>query len=63
MDELSLSKYKEFVHFGLTSQDVNNTAIPLSLKDFLEAHYFPQIQKLIDNLKKVYFTQDGLISF
>ena len=35
-DELELSKYKEFIHFGLTSQDINNTAIPLMIKDSLE---------------------------
>ncbi len=39
-------QYKEFIHFGLTSQDVNNTAIPLSLKDALEEVYYPAISKL-----------------
>ncbi|MFN5170955.1 MAG: adenylosuccinate lyase [Cyclobacteriaceae bacterium] len=42
--------YKEFIHFGLTSQDVNNTAIPLSLKEFLEQQYWPEIDSLISSL-------------
>lgn len=45
-----LGRYKEFIHFGLTSQDVNNTAIPLSLKDALEEVYYPVINKLIETL-------------
>ncbi len=45
-----LEKYKEFIHFGLTSQDINNTSVPLSIKDALEKEYYPQIQKLIDQL-------------
>lgn len=45
-----LEKYKEFIHFGLTSQDINNTSVPLSIKDALEKEYYPQIQKLIDVL-------------
>lgn len=50
MRELSLDRYLEFVHFGLTSQDVNNTSIPLSLKEALHDVYFPQIEKLIEKL-------------
>ncbi|WP_353132024.1 adenylosuccinate lyase [Pseudopedobacter sp.] len=50
-DELGLEKYKEFIHFGLTSQDVNNTAIPYSLKAGLEKVINPEIQALIDLLK------------
>src|SRR5690606_13662684 len=50
-DELGLEKYKEFIHFGLTSQDVNNTAIPYSLKAGLEKIISPEIQSLIDLLK------------
>ncbi len=42
-DEKGLSKYKEFVHFALTSQDINNTAVPLSLKDSLNEVYYPLI--------------------
>ncbi|MDR1356524.1 MAG: adenylosuccinate lyase [Tannerellaceae bacterium] len=47
----SLKKYKEFVHFGLTSQDVNNTSIPLSLKDALDEVYYPVLQSIIDTLR------------
>jgi adenylosuccinate lyase len=49
-DEQGLSKYKEFIHFGLTSQDINNTAIPLSLKEFMEQEFLPAIQKLVAEL-------------
>ena len=45
-----LEAYKEFIHFGLTSQDINNTSVPLSIKDALDEVYYPQIQKLIDQL-------------
>ncbi|SHF60692.1 adenylosuccinate lyase [Dysgonomonas macrotermitis] len=50
-DELKLDAYKEFIHFGLTSQDINNTSIPLSLKDALNKVYYPLLQELIDDLK------------
>lgn len=43
MEALGLSAYSEFIHFGLTSQDINNTAIPLSLKESIEAVYLPQL--------------------
>ena len=46
-----LETYKEFIHFGLTSQDINNTSVPLSIKDALDEVYYPQIQKLIDQLE------------
>lgn len=46
-----LESYKEFIHFGLTSQDINNTSVPLSIKDALQDVYYPQIQKLIDQLE------------
>jgi adenylosuccinate lyase len=49
-DALHLSKYKEFIHFGLTSQDINNTAIPLSLKEFMEKEFLPAVQKLVAEL-------------
>jgi adenylosuccinate lyase len=42
--------YKEFIHFGLTSQDINNTAIPLSIKDFLEKEFAPAMQSLIEKM-------------
>ena len=45
-----LEPFKEFIHFGLTSQDINNTSVPLSIKDALDEVYYPQIQKLIDQL-------------
>ena len=46
-DILGLSHYKEFIHFGLTSQDINNTAIPLTIKDALEKVYYPEIENMI----------------
>ncbi|MCR4766219.1 MAG: adenylosuccinate lyase [Bacteroidaceae bacterium] len=45
-----LEAYKEFIHFGLTSQDINNTSVPLSLKDALDKVYYPALQELIDQL-------------
>ncbi|MDR2805843.1 MAG: adenylosuccinate lyase, partial [Dysgonamonadaceae bacterium] len=50
-DALSLGKHKEFIHFGLTSQDINNTAVPLSVKEALENDYYPMLEQLIDTLK------------
>ena len=47
-----LSSYKEFIHFGLTSQDINNTSVPLSLKEALEDVYYPQIEELIAQLEQ-----------
>ena len=47
-DALNLAEYKEFVHFGLTSQDINNTAIPLSVKDFIEEVYIPKLNSVLD---------------
>ena len=52
-DGLGLEKYKEFIHFGLTSQDINNTAIPLSLKDAMNESYVPQLFELKDKLKEL----------
>ena len=51
-DKLHLENYKEFIHFGLTSQDINNTAIPLSVKDASEAAYFPVLNNLLETLKR-----------
>lgn len=51
-DLLSLQEYKEFIHFGLTSQDINNTSVPLSIKDALNEVYFPGLQEVIDMLRK-----------
>lgn len=49
-DLLHLEDYKEFIHFGLTSQDINNTSIPLSLKEALENVYYPLLDELINLL-------------
>ncbi len=46
----NLEEYKEFIHFGLTSQDINNTSIPLSIKEALDNVYYPQIEELISQL-------------
>ncbi len=45
-------KYKEFIHFGLTSQDINNTSVPLSIKEALEETYIPQVEELIGQLRE-----------
>ncbi|MBP6303602.1 MAG: adenylosuccinate lyase [Bacteroidia bacterium] len=50
LDKIGLSELKEFVHFGLTSQDINNTAIPLSIKRAINEHYIPQLNSIIDLL-------------
>jgi len=50
-DALKISKYKEFIHFGLTSQDINNTAIPLSIKEAISAVYTTEYKSLIKCLK------------
>ena len=46
-----LEAYKEFIHFGLTSQDINNTSVPLSLKEALEGVYYPLVEELIGQLR------------
>ena len=51
-DLLSLQEYKEFIHFGLTSQDINNTSVPLSIKDALNEVYFPSLDEVIGMLKQ-----------
>lgn len=50
-DQLGLQAYKEFIHFGLTSQDINNTAIPLSTKEAFQEVYMPLFIKLVNKLK------------
>ena len=50
--ELRLNKYLEYIHFGLTSQDINNTAVPLSIKDALSSVYIPELNELVDLLDK-----------
>lgn len=52
-DDLELANYKEFIHFGLTSQDINNTAIPMSLKDAVIHVYIPQLLEVVDHLKQL----------
>ncbi len=47
-----LDSYKEFIHFGLTSQDINNTSVPLSIKEALDEAYYPLIEELIAQLKE-----------
>jgi adenylosuccinate lyase len=50
--ELNLGHFQEFVHFGLTSQDINNTSIPLSLKEAITEQYYPLIESLIHKLEE-----------
>ncbi len=49
-DELGLQEYKEFIHFALTSQDINNTATPMMWRDALHTLYIPALEKLADRL-------------
>ena len=51
-DQLGFSKYKELIHFGLTSQDINNTAIPLSLKEAIKKIYSPYLFRVIDQIEE-----------
>ncbi len=53
LDSLGLSDFKEFIHFGLTSQDINNTAIPLSLKDGMNEVFTPKLNQLISKLEQL----------
>jgi adenylosuccinate lyase len=50
-DKLELQDYKEFIHFGLTSQDINNTAIPLSVKNAISEVYLPNLNLVIEHLE------------
>ncbi len=50
MDAAGLSAFKEYIHFGLTSQDINNTAIPLSLKEALQREYLPKLDEVVSSL-------------
>lgn len=52
-DILNISDYKEFIHFGLTSQDINNTAVPLSIKDCMNDIYSPAIIEIIETLDQL----------
>ncbi len=53
MTNLGLEEYLEFVHFGLTSQDINNTSIPMSLKDALHEQYLPLLEQLVSKLNQL----------
>ncbi|MES1222515.1 MAG: adenylosuccinate lyase, partial [Bacteroidota bacterium] len=53
LDLLKLSKYKEWIHFGLTSQDINNTAIPIALKHFTESEYLISISNIAQHLNQL----------
>jgi len=50
-DDLNISQYKEFIHFGLTSQDINNTAVPLSIKDAMNDVYVPEYFTILNKLE------------
>ncbi len=52
-DALELQEYKEFIHFGLTSQDINNTAVPLSIKEAISSVYIPEYNALLTKLKSL----------
>ena len=52
-DALELQKYKEFIHFGLTSQDINNTATPLSINDAFDVVYYPELNTLLEKLRQL----------
>lgn len=52
-DALQLVQFKEFIHFGLTSQDINNTSVPLSLNDAFDAVYYPELAKLVQKLREL----------
>ena len=52
-DYLQLQPYKEFIHFGLTSQDINNTAIPLSIKEAVQQVYLPALEQLLGKLRSL----------
>jgi adenylosuccinate lyase len=51
MEAIGIGSQKEMVHFGLTSQDINNTSVPMSLKDGVENDYIPSLESLISNIK------------
>lgn len=51
--ELGLSEFKEFIHFGLTSQDINNTSVPLSVKEALSKVYYTEMEQLIEELQRM----------
>ncbi|REE05813.1 adenylosuccinate lyase [Marinoscillum furvescens] len=52
-DAMGLSDYKEFIHFGLTSQDINNTSVPLSTKDAMEQEFLPYLEAIIEQISEL----------
>ncbi|GBU08421.1 adenylosuccinate lyase [Bacteroidales bacterium] len=59
-ETLGLQAYKEFIHFGLTSQDINNTAIPLSIKEAIENEYTPLLESVISSLSEMATKWDAI---
>lgn len=59
-DQMSLQAFKEFIHFGLTSQDINNTAVPCSLRDSLQDVYYPLLEKLQLKLEELAESWDDI---
>jgi adenylosuccinate lyase len=59
-DELELNPFKEFIHFGLTSQDINNTAVPCSLRDAVQNVYIPLLDELIGKLEEMSFAWEDV---
>ena len=59
-DEIGIQEYKEFIHFGLTSQDINNTATPLLIKNAIEEIYYPLIKELIEELEALASNWSGI---
>ena len=51
-DRLHLEEYKEYIHFGLTSQDINNTSVPLSIQESLDREYYPLLEQLLETLRQ-----------
>ncbi len=53
LENIALNKYSEFIHFGLTSQDINNTAMPIAIKEFLVEYYYPVLKQITDKLQEL----------
>ncbi len=60
LEEFGLSEFQEWVHFALTSQDINNTAVPLSIKEFLDKVYYPEAEGLLNTIKTLAEEYRGL---
>jgi adenylosuccinate lyase len=63
LDKTNLKKYKEFVHFGLTSQDINNTAFPLLIKDAVQTVYVPLLNQIMDKIQSLSQEWSGIPCF